>query len=152
MTGLDQGEYMLETIQRSTSGGLAYEKHGDGVPIVFLHGLTFDRTTWRLIIERLGEDVCSIAFDLPGHGETGGAPCTLRETAARVNAALDSMGIDQPVIVGALDFVGHRVDLRRVVSRSRPRQRRGHGRHPTDRRARSAARASLAQQGLRRGV
>ena len=91
---------MLETIQRSTSGGLAYEKHGDGVPIVFLHGLTFDRTTWRPIIERLGEDVCSIAFDLPGHGETGGAPCTLRETAASVNAALDSMGIDQPVIVG----------------------------------------------------
>ena len=35
---------MLETIQRSTSDGLAYEKHGDGVPVVFLHGLTFDRT------------------------------------------------------------------------------------------------------------
>jgi pimeloyl-ACP methyl ester carboxylesterase len=91
---------MLETMQRSTSDGLAYEKHGDGVPVVFLHGLTFDRSTWRPIIERLGEDVCSIAFDLPGHGETGGEPCTLREAAARVNAALESMGIDEPVIVG----------------------------------------------------
>jgi pimeloyl-ACP methyl ester carboxylesterase len=91
---------MLATIQRSTSDGLAYEKHGDGVPVVFLHGLTFDRTAWRPIIERLGEEVCSIAFDLPGHGETGGAPCTLREAAARVNVALESMGIDEPVIVG----------------------------------------------------
>jgi pimeloyl-ACP methyl ester carboxylesterase len=44
--------------------------------------------------------VCSIAFDLPGHGETGGEPCTLREAAARVNAALASTGIDEPVIVG----------------------------------------------------
>ena len=91
---------MLATIQRSTSDGLAYEKHGDGLPVVFLHGLTFDRTAWRPIIERLGQEVCSIAFDLPGHGETGGAPCTLREAAARVNAALESMGIDEPVIVG----------------------------------------------------
>ncbi len=91
---------MLGTIQRSTSDGLAYEKQGDGVPVVFLHGLTFDRTTWRPIIERLGEDVCSIAFDLPGHGETGGAPCTLREATARVNAALESIGIDESLIVG----------------------------------------------------
>ena len=91
---------MLATIQRSTSDGLAYEQHGDGVPVVFLHGLTFDRTAWRPIIERLGQEVCSIAFDLPGHGVTGGAPCTLREAAARINAALESMGIDEPVIVG----------------------------------------------------
>ncbi len=91
---------MLETIRRSTSDGLAYEKHGDGVPVVFLQGLTFDRTTWRPIIDRLGKDVCSIAFDLPGHGETGGGPCTLREAAAKVNAALERMRIDQPVIVG----------------------------------------------------
>jgi pimeloyl-ACP methyl ester carboxylesterase len=91
---------MLGTIRRSTSDGLAYEKHGDGVPVVFLHGLTFNRTTWRPVIERLGEDVCSIAFDLPGHGETGGAACTLRSAAARVNAALENMGIAKPVIVG----------------------------------------------------
>src|SRR4051794_37297289 len=91
---------MLETTHRTASGGLAYERHGDGVPVVFLHGLTFDRTTWRPIIERLGEGVCSIAFDLPGHGETGGRPCTMRDAAATVNAALESMGIEVPVMVG----------------------------------------------------
>jgi pimeloyl-ACP methyl ester carboxylesterase len=91
---------MLEMVQRTARGGLAYEKHGDGTPVVFLHGLTFDRTTWRPIIERLGEGVCSIAFDLPGHGETAGEPCSLHEAAARVNAGLESMGIGEPVIVG----------------------------------------------------
>ena len=83
---------MLETIQRTTRGGLAYEKHGDGTPVVFLHGLTFDRATWRPIIERLGEGVCSIAFDLPGHGDTGGEPCSLREAAARVNLRTRELG------------------------------------------------------------
>ncbi|HEY2258644.1 MAG TPA: alpha/beta fold hydrolase [Solirubrobacteraceae bacterium] len=91
---------MLETIDRTASGGLAYEKHGDGMPVVFLHGLTFDRTTWRPIIERLGESVCSIAFDLPGHGDTGGEPCSLREAAARVNVAIESLAMGEPVIVG----------------------------------------------------
>jgi pimeloyl-ACP methyl ester carboxylesterase len=91
---------MLETVRRSMSDGLVYERHGDGVPVVYLHGLTFDRTTWRPIIERVGEDVCSIAFDLPGHGETGGGGCSLREAAARVRAALEIMGIDEPLMVG----------------------------------------------------
>ena len=25
---------------------LAYETHGEGIPVVFLHGLTFDRRSW----------------------------------------------------------------------------------------------------------
>jgi pimeloyl-ACP methyl ester carboxylesterase len=91
---------MLETIDRTASAGLAYERHGDGIPVVFLHGLTFDRTMWRPIIERLGEGVCCIACDLPGHGDTAGEPCTMREAAARVHVALKSMGIGEPVIVG----------------------------------------------------
>jgi pimeloyl-ACP methyl ester carboxylesterase len=91
---------LVETICRTAKGGLAYEMHGDGMPVVFLHGLTFDRATWRPIIERLGDGVCSIAFDLPGHGDTAGEPCTMRDAATRVNAALESMGIGEPVIVG----------------------------------------------------
>src|SRR5438105_5597173 len=91
---------MLETIERTASDGLAYETYGDGMPVVFLHGLTFDRTTWRPIIERLGDGVRSIALDLPGHGDSGGEPCTLREAAARVKSAVDSLGIAEPVIVG----------------------------------------------------
>jgi pimeloyl-ACP methyl ester carboxylesterase len=87
---------MPETGQAS----LAYETHGEGVPVVFLHGLTFDRRTWRPIIERLRGGVRSIAIDLPGHGETGGPGCGLDEAAARINATLRGIDVDAPIIVG----------------------------------------------------
>src|SRR5437016_4952924 len=63
---------------------LAYETHGDGVPVVFLHGLTFDRRTWRPIIARLGAGVRSIAIDLPGHGASPGPACELEQLAGRI--------------------------------------------------------------------
>lgn len=79
---------------------LAFETHGSGVPVVFLHGLTFDRTTWRPIMDRLGERVRSIAFDLPAHGHSGGAPAPLTEVAAAVHAALADLGVARPIVVG----------------------------------------------------
>ena len=79
---------------------MAYEIHGDGIPVVFLHGLTFDRTTWRPIIERLGGSVQSIAVDLPAHGESGGRPALLEDVAARVHELTKSLGVERPVVVG----------------------------------------------------
>jgi pimeloyl-ACP methyl ester carboxylesterase len=80
--------------------GLAYETHGAGTPVVFLHGLTFDRTTWRPVIERLGEGVQAIAVDLPGHGESDGPPVSLDVLAGRVHELLSGLGIDRPLVVG----------------------------------------------------
>lgn len=79
---------------------LAYDDHGAGAPVVMLHGLTFDRTTWRPIIDRLGAGMRSLAIDLPGHGETGGPARSVSEVADLVHALLDDLGIERPVIVG----------------------------------------------------
>jgi pimeloyl-ACP methyl ester carboxylesterase len=81
------------------STALAYDDEGSGTPVVFLHGLTFDRRTWRPIIDRL-DGVRSIAIDLPAHGESGGTPIPLEQVAAQVHELLDSSGIDSPVVVG----------------------------------------------------
>jgi pimeloyl-ACP methyl ester carboxylesterase len=78
----------------------AYEDEGSGVPLLLLHGLTFDRTTWRPIIERLGNDVRTVAVDLPGHGETGGAARSLWEVAADVHSLARELRIDRPIVVG----------------------------------------------------
>jgi len=85
---------------RVPAAHLAFEQHGDGVPVVFLHGLTFDRTTWRPIIDRLGVGVRSIAVDLPGHGATGGPACSLDDVVGRVRALVDELGVERPIVVG----------------------------------------------------
>jgi YHS domain-containing protein len=68
----------------SEEPALAYETRGTGTPVVFLHGLTFDRRTWRPIIETLGDSVRSIAIDLPAHGDSGGVPAGTFTDVARM--------------------------------------------------------------------
>ena len=83
------------------AGELAMESHGAGVPVVFLHGLTFDRRTWRPIIDRLGSGVRSIAIDLPGHGDSPGAGERLDQLAELIANYLEcACGITDPIIVG----------------------------------------------------
>jgi pimeloyl-ACP methyl ester carboxylesterase len=80
--------------------GLAYDVEGTGTPVVFLHGLTFDRRTWRPIIEQLDGSVTSIAIDLPAHGGSGGEPASLESAAEQTHRLLESLGLKQPVVVG----------------------------------------------------
>jgi pimeloyl-ACP methyl ester carboxylesterase len=79
---------------------LAYDDEGAGAPVVLLHGLTFDRRTWRPIIERFGGRVRSIAIDLPAHGESGSAAAPLEEVAAEVRELLASLAVERPIVVG----------------------------------------------------
>ena len=79
---------------------LAFDDEGAGTPVVFLHGLTFDRRTWRPIVERLGGSVRSIAVDLPAHGESGGAPGPLEDVTAQVHELLASLSVERPIVVG----------------------------------------------------
>jgi pimeloyl-ACP methyl ester carboxylesterase len=78
---------------------LAFDDEGTGSPVVFLHGLTFDRRTWRPIIDRLS-GVRSIAIDLPAHGESGGTPIPLEQVAAQVHELVLSSGVEAPIVVG----------------------------------------------------
>ena len=80
---------------------LAYDDEGTGTPVVLLHGLTFDRRTWRPIVERLDRSAArSIAIDLPAHGESEGAPGPFDELAAGLHELLGSLRVDRPIVVG----------------------------------------------------
>src|SRR5690242_10744284 len=83
-----------------TNSELAYDLEGSGVPIVFLHGLTFDRRTWRPIIDRVGHEAQSLSIDLPAHGESPGDPMPLDQVAAEVHDLVTSLGLDDPIVVG----------------------------------------------------
>ena len=80
--------------------GLAYDIEGTGTPVVLLHGMTFDRRTWRPIIDELDGSVTSIAIDLPGHGGSGGAPTRLEQVVEQIHRLLESLGLARPVVVG----------------------------------------------------
>jgi pimeloyl-ACP methyl ester carboxylesterase len=88
-----------ETRQPGTTG-LAYDLQGTGPPLVFIHGLTFDRTSWQPITGRLADGYRCIAIDLPGHGDSDGQPRSLDEIAAALHHLLDGLGIEPPVVVG----------------------------------------------------
>lgn len=79
---------------------LAYDVRGAGAPIVLVHGLTFDRTAWTPIIDRLAEEFCCISVDLPGHGDSAGPPAPLPDVAGEIHRLLESLGVDRPVVVG----------------------------------------------------
>ena len=79
---------------------LAYDDSGSGQPVVFLHGLTFDRRTWHPIVERMGDSVRSVAIDLPAQGESTGAPAPLEVVAEQVHDLLVSLRVERPIMVG----------------------------------------------------
>jgi pimeloyl-ACP methyl ester carboxylesterase len=80
--------------------GLAFDIEGTGTPVVFLHGLTFDRRTWRPVIDQLDGAVTSITIDLPAHGDSSGEPAPLQSVAERIHQLLQTLGVERPVVVG----------------------------------------------------
>ena len=45
-----------------------FSVHGNGPPVIFIHGVGADRTSWRAITSLLSNDFTCICYDLPGHG------------------------------------------------------------------------------------
>jgi pimeloyl-ACP methyl ester carboxylesterase len=73
-------------------------------PLVLLHGLTFDRTSWHPVLAELtaldpGRRV--LALDLPGHGESPPWPdYDLEPIADAVHRAVAGAGLSPPVLAG----------------------------------------------------
>ena len=49
---------------------LAFERHGQGEPLVLVHGVTHRRQAWYPVLDQLAEQREVILVDLPGHGES----------------------------------------------------------------------------------
>ncbi len=90
------------------SGGvaLAGTDDGEGTPVVLLHGLTATRryvVMGSKALERSGHRV--VAYDARGHGESGPAPRPdaygYEALAADLEAVLDELGLERPVLAGA---------------------------------------------------
>jgi pimeloyl-ACP methyl ester carboxylesterase len=84
----------------ATADRLAYEERGTGVPVVFIHGLTFSRHTWDPLLDRIAGRFRCVAVDLPGHGGSPGLPSSLEEVGRQVHGLVADLGIARPVVVG----------------------------------------------------
>jgi pimeloyl-ACP methyl ester carboxylesterase len=73
-------------------------------PLVFLHGLTFDRRIWAPVLREyraIDPTRKILNLDLPGHGESPAAPAhDLEVVIPIVHRAIQAAGLGPPVIVG----------------------------------------------------
>jgi pimeloyl-ACP methyl ester carboxylesterase len=84
----------------ATTGGRPFDP---AKPVVlFIHGAGFDRTCWNLQTRYFAHHGRSVlAVDLPGHGESEGAPlATIEAMADWVPKLLDAAGVQQATLVG----------------------------------------------------
>lgn len=75
----------------------------DGLPLVFIHGLSCDLTFWRFQISAFSRDYRVIALDLPGFGKSDKPQDQVYDMpffADAVKAVLDQAGVARPVLIG----------------------------------------------------
>lgn len=80
-----------------------YERRGDGPPIVFVHGAVMDHSMWTPQLESLSDEYETIAYDVRGHGRTGGSSIDRYSVdlfADDLHALVVALKLDGPVVCG----------------------------------------------------
>ena len=77
------------------------QRGGDGLPIVFLHGVGSDKSVWAPQLAHFGKSRRALAFDYPGYGESEFIEGATRDDyAASIFAALDALGVERAHVCG----------------------------------------------------
>lgn len=79
-----------------------YVSHGEGEPLVLLHGFTESSDDWKIFLPDLAQGYRLIMPDLRGHGRSTNplTTFTFRQVALDVFALLDYLGIDRCKAIG----------------------------------------------------
>ena|SRR5215207_840428 len=86
---------------------VAYERRGEGPPVVLLHGYVGDRRMWRSQIDELSDEFTVVAWDAPGYGGSSDPheDFPLSAFADCLAAFIDALELGRPHVVG-LSFGG----------------------------------------------
>lgn len=92
----------MSALAQSGDVRIAYEVHGDGEPLVLVHGLAYDRFGWGRLPELLAERFRVVLLDNRGVGESDApaGPYTVAQLAEDVLAVLDDAGIERTNLFG----------------------------------------------------
>lgn len=75
------------------AGAVAAWRVGEGPAVLLVHGWQDDNSLWAPLIDALAQiGVASVAFDLPGHGFSGGAQCSPAQAAAALETIAAQLG------------------------------------------------------------
>jgi pimeloyl-ACP methyl ester carboxylesterase len=80
-----------------------YEIHGEGNPLIFIHGGLVTSTMWQPQVDYFSRNFKVITYDVRGHGKTGVSP--LRKYSVELFAddlekLLEKLKIEKPIICG----------------------------------------------------
>jgi pimeloyl-ACP methyl ester carboxylesterase len=81
---------------------IAYERQGDGPPLVLVHGGLVDHREWSRQLEGLSDEFAVVAWDAPGCGDSSDPPESFRmpEYADCLAAFIHALGLDRPHVLG----------------------------------------------------
>jgi pimeloyl-ACP methyl ester carboxylesterase len=81
---------------------IAWERHGNGAPLLLIHGLGYARWGWEPVLPGLAERFDVVLFDNRGIGESDAppGPYTVSEMAADAIQVIDEAGVARAHVVG----------------------------------------------------
>jgi pimeloyl-ACP methyl ester carboxylesterase len=88
---------------------LAVVDHGEGHPLLLVHGFPLDHSMWKHQIADLSANYRVLAVDLPGFGVSQPleSPVSIRDYADALAVTLEQLQIDQPVTFCGLSMGGY---------------------------------------------
>lgn len=90
----------MDTLTAPDGTAIAYDRPGDGTPVVLVHGTTGTSAAWDRFRSQLPDGYTPVAMDRRGRGESGDAPDhSLAREVADVVALVDALP-DDPVLFG----------------------------------------------------
>lgn len=118
------GEWVLRERFATDAGEIAWDRLGDGPPVVMVHGTPWSSWTWRRIAPRLAERFTVYVFDLLGFGvsdQRPGQDVSLAAHGARLAALMEFWGLERPAVVahdigGATTLRAHLLHHRAVAA------------------------------------
>jgi pimeloyl-ACP methyl ester carboxylesterase len=94
-------------VVRANGLEIAYERVGDGPPVVFVHGAAVDARMWQPQLAALADEFTAVAWDEPGAGRSSDVPADfgLADYAACLAALIDALDLG-PAHVAGLSWGG----------------------------------------------
>jgi pimeloyl-ACP methyl ester carboxylesterase len=94
-------------VVRANGLEIAYERVGEGPPLVLVHGAAADARMWRPQLAALGDEFTVVAWDEPGAGRSSDVPADfgLRDYAECLAGLIDALGLG-PAHVAGLSWGG----------------------------------------------